>query len=178
MSRRDHTAHDLASLRIDLFGETSKSSSTLVFGRKPRGTIDKRGNVLATAPFMKRKRKMVEMGNSTQVGPGGPTVSDIKDGALDSGRPRKKKRTYYPGVLPFLDIAGGAGNTVHHPVNGQPNAVSVHLPFLIGPFHSFYVRTSSRGYTGSLASTTRIGGCYTMLSKDSDPLTTGRTPGD
>ena len=127
MARRDHTAHDLASLRIDLFGETAKASSTLVFGRKPRGTVDKRGNVLATAPFMKRKRKMVEMGNSTQGEPG-PTISDIKDEALDSGRPRKKKRTYYPAVLPFLDIAGGAGNTVHHPENGQPTAVSVHLP--------------------------------------------------
>ena len=128
MSRRDHTAHDLASLRIDLFGETAKASSAPVFGRKPRGNIDKRGNVLATAPFIKRKRKMIEMGNSAHGSPEGPTVLDIKDGVLASGRPRKKKRTYYPGVLPFLDIAGGAGNTVHHPENGQPTAVSVHFP--------------------------------------------------
>ena len=138
MARRDHTAHDLASLRIDLFGETAKASSTPIFGRKPRGTVDKRGNVLATTPFMKGKRKAVEMGDITQGGPGEPTVSDVKDGALDSGRPRKKKRRYYPGVLPFLDIAGGAGNTVYHLEDGQPTAVSTHLPFEC-PF-SFIVR--------------------------------------
>ena len=129
MARRDHTAHDLASLRIDLFGETAKASSTPVFGRKARGTVDRRGNVLATAPFMKRKRKAVEMGDITQAGPGGPTISDVKDRTLDSGRPKKKKRRYYPGVLPFLDVAGDAGNTDCPLENGQPTAVSIHLPF-------------------------------------------------
>lgn len=128
MARRDHTAHDLASLRIDLFGETAKTSSTPVFGRKPRGTVDNRGNVLATAPFLKGKRKAVDMGDITQGGPGEPTMSDIKDAALDSGRPRKKKRRYYPGVLPFLDISGATSNAVYHLDNGQPTAVSIHFP--------------------------------------------------
>jgi hypothetical protein len=134
MSRRDHSAHDLASLRIDLFGETAKTSSTPVFGRKARGTVDKRGNVLATAPFLKRKRHTVEVGSLIQGGSGEPTVPDIKDGALESGRPKKKKRTYYPGVLPYLDISEGAGNAVYHPENEQPTAVSIHLPLRLSIF--------------------------------------------
>jgi hypothetical protein len=68
------------------------------------------------------------MENFTQGEPGEPTASDINDGALESGRPRKKRRTYYPGILPYLDISGGAGNTIHHLENGQPTAVSIHFP--------------------------------------------------
>ena len=128
MSRRDHTAHDLASLRIDLFGETAKTSSTPVFGRKARGTVDKRGNVLATTPFRKRKRKTVEVEIFAQGEPREPAVLHTNDEALDSGPPRKKKRTYYPGILPYLDISEGAGNASFHLKNEQPTAVSIHLP--------------------------------------------------
>src|SRR5258708_38079493 len=94
MSRRDHTAHDLASLRIDLFGETAKPPFADVFGRKAKGTVDKRGNVLATAPFKKRKRKTTEKNISTQE----------KRDVDESIGPRKKRRTYYPSVLPYLNI--------------------------------------------------------------------------
>lgn len=128
MSRRDHSAHDLASLRIDLFGETVKASSMPIFGRRARGTVDKRGNVLATAPFLKRKRNTVEMDNFIKGEPGEPTISDMKDEALEPRRPRKKKRTYYPGVLPYLDISEGTGHTIYHLENGQPTAVSAHFP--------------------------------------------------
>src|SRR5258706_6801548 len=128
MSRRDYTAHDLASLRIDLFGETVKTSSTPVFGRKPRGTVDKRGNVLATAPFMKRKSKVVEMEDIIEGEPGEPTVPDDKMAHLVLAVEEEKRR-YYPGVLPFLDTEGGAGNAVYHIEDGQPIAVSNRLPF-------------------------------------------------
>ena len=122
MSRRHHTAHDLASLRIDLYGETAKSP-TQVFGRKARGIVDKGGNVLATAPFKKRKRQAIERENSAREGPGEPTLPgvDIHDEALKSGRLRKKKRTYYPGILPYLEISESTRNE-------QPTAVSTHLP--------------------------------------------------
>jgi len=129
MSRRNHSAHDLASLRIDLFGETAKTSSTPVLGRKARRrrTVDKRGNVLATAPFLKRKRNTVEMGNLIQGEPEEPPASDVKDGSLESGPARKKRHTYYPGVLPYLDISRSASGAVYHLENEQPTAVSIHL---------------------------------------------------
>jgi hypothetical protein len=60
MSRRHHTAHDLASLRIDLYGETAKAPSTQIFGRKARGTVDKRVNVSATIPFEQKKRNRAD----------------------------------------------------------------------------------------------------------------------
>ena len=128
MSRRDHTAHDLASLRIDLFGETAKASLTRVFGRKARGTVDKRGNVLATAPFKKRKRKTIENEDVTREGPEEFTILDVNDKEFEFRRPRKKKRTYYPGILPYLDISEGASNPIRCLENGQPIAVSIHLP--------------------------------------------------
>ena len=121
MSRRDHTAHDLASLRIDLFGETAKASSSQVFGRRARGTVDKRGNVLATAPFKKRKRKTIENDNITQQRPGEPT----DDEELGSGPPKKRRRAYYPSILPFLDISEGTSPPICHLENGQPTAVSI-----------------------------------------------------
>lgn len=125
MSRRDHTAHDLASLRIDLFGETAKASPSQVFGRKARGIVDKRGNVLATAPFKKRKRKTIENDNVTQERLGEPTGSNVNDEALGAGHAKKRRRTYYPSILPFLDISEGAGNPICRPENGQPTAVSI-----------------------------------------------------
>ena len=133
MSRRDHTAYDLANLRIDLFGETAKASSTPVFGRKGRGTFDKRGNTLATTPFMKRKRKTVEMESFAQGEPREPAVLNTIDEALDSRPPKKKRCTYYPGILPYLDISEGPGNTIFHLKNEQSTAVSIHLP--LGSIH-------------------------------------------
>ena len=83
---------------------------------------------MATAPFLKRKRNTVEMGNLIQGKPEEPTVSDIKDGSLEPGPARKKRHTYYPGVLPYLDISGSAGGAVYHLENEQPTAVSICLP--------------------------------------------------
>src|SRR5258708_21687681 len=129
MSRRDHTAHDLASLRIDLFGETAKASSSQVFGRKARGTVDKRGNILATAPFKKRKRKAIEKDTITLESPGELTVVNVNDEALE-GRPKTKRRTYYPSILPFLNVSKGTRSPTFRPENGHPTAVSIRSSLL------------------------------------------------
>jgi hypothetical protein len=127
MSRRHHTAHDLASLRIDLFGETAKAHSSQIFGRKARGTVDRRGNVSATIPFKQRKRKRTDNQKIREEGLGEAIPLDGDDEAF-SGGPRKKKRTYYPGILPFLDISEDAGNRIRRLENGQPTAVSIYSP--------------------------------------------------
>jgi hypothetical protein len=128
MSRRDHTAHDLASLRIDLFGETVKAPFARVSGRKARGTVDSRGNVLAAAPFKKRKRKTIEKEISTQEEFGEHIALDVDDEALESSRPKKKRRIYYPDILPYLDISEGLNDPTCRPENEQPSAVSIQLP--------------------------------------------------
>jgi hypothetical protein len=43
-----------------------------------------------------------------------------------SGHRRKKKRTCYLGILPFLDSSEDAGNLIRHLENGRPTAVSIY----------------------------------------------------
>ena len=177
MSRRDHTAHDLASLRINLFGETAKSSFSQVFGHKARGTVDKRGNVLATAPFRRGKRKALEKDNTTQGSPGEPTISTVDDETLESSRPMKRRRTYYPSILPFLDTSESTDTPISRLGNGQPTAVSNRFVIVISLFNSPCNRISLKGYTGSPVSTTRSGACYMMLPKGPGLLLMGQAPG-
>lgn len=178
MSRRLHTAHDLASLRIDLFGETAKSSSSQVFGRKARGTVDKRGNVLATAPFRRGKRKAIERDSTTQGSPGEPTTSTVNEETLESGRPRKRRPIYYPSILPFLDISESTDTPISRLGNGQPTAVSNRFVIVISLSNLPCNRTSLKGYTDSPVSTTRSGGCYMMLPKGPELLLMGQAPGE
>jgi hypothetical protein len=84
-----------------------------------------RGNISATIPFKQRKRKMTDNENIREGGLGVAIVIDGNDEAL-SGRQRKKTRTNYPGILPFLDISEDAGNLIRRLENGEPTAVSIY----------------------------------------------------
>lgn len=101
MRGRRVTVHELAALQLDIRGERAISSSAR-HRKQATGRPDGRGNIVSSRFSLARrkKRKSSSLGEETDEG-----IEAISQDNSDDSQPlrkRRKRETYFPEILPFL----------------------------------------------------------------------------